>query len=388
MDLYTEISHGSLIKREQELCGDKVELYQNQEETLLVLSDGLGSGVKANILATLTSRIIMTMLQGGASIDEVVETLVKTLPVCKERRVAYSTFTILRVKKNGLAHLVEYDNPDAIIIRNGEELMFHKEENILHGKAIKESTLHLLPGDIFIAMSDGVICAGPNQFLTFAWKRENLVSFAVSAWEYDESAFAMKKRLLEECNRRYLGEIGDDSTIAVCKVQHESQVHIMVGPPLDPNDDEKIVARFMDTYGKKIICGGKTSRIVSTMIDKEIKLLKKDKKIDIPPMAWIDGIDLVTEGILTISKALEIMNALDFLSISEFERMKYSESGAERLVWMLMEGGTHLTFFMGRANNVAHDHNKGIEFGQKERLVKALAKELKCQHKFVEIEYC
>ena len=122
MGVKVDISYKSLNKHNEELCGDKVEVLKTADSDILILADGMGSGVKANILATLTSKILGTMLINGASIDACVETIVKTLPVCKIRQVAYSTFSILQIFHDGEAYLVEFDNPSCICLRDGAVL--------------------------------------------------------------------------------------------------------------------------------------------------------------------------------------------------------------------------------------------------------------------------
>ncbi|MEG1584015.1 MAG: SpoIIE family protein phosphatase [Anaerovorax sp.] len=385
MKLIAETGYGRLIKYEQELCGDKVELSVTDEETIGILADGLGSGVKANILATLTSSIIKTMLLGGATLDEVVETLIETLPICKERRVAYCTFTIVRIDKNGLASFVEYDNPDLIIIRNGEEVLLEKKELLLHGKKIKESQLQLLPGDFCMAMSDGVTAAGPNNLVLSSWKRENIVTYLKNSQIEQKSVFSLKKEVLTECDNRYLGKIGDDSTVFMCKMQRTRKIHVMIGPPLEKKDDGKIVTAFMDTYGTRVICGGKTAQIVSRVLEKQLTVLRNETFTQYPPMCFMKDIDLITEGIVTISRAVEIMEQIDVFTFKEYQQMQSSEEGAQRLVWILLNNGNTITFFLGNAQNPAHMQGKNIDFSHKIKKVERLAELLTKEGKHVEI---
>src|SRR5574344_816369 len=167
-NLCTEIGYHSLIKHGEQLCGDNIEIVEQGDNSLvMVLADGLGSGVKANILATLTSKIISTMMAANMSIQECVSTIASTLPVCDVRKVAYSTFTIIRVANNEEAELIQYDNPMVIFMRDGKNTDYPKALTEIGGKTIYHSKIRLQENDIFIAMSDGAIYAGVGKYMNF-----------------------------------------------------------------------------------------------------------------------------------------------------------------------------------------------------------------------------
>ena len=160
MSVSVDISWKSLNKHHEELCGDKVEVLSTEDSEIVILADGMGSGVKANILATLTSKILGTMFLEGASIDACVDTIAKTLPVCKVREVAYATFSILQIFCNGEAYLVEYDNPLCVFVRDGKIVNYPYKERVIEGKTIREYRFQVQLKDCFVLMSDGVIYAG------------------------------------------------------------------------------------------------------------------------------------------------------------------------------------------------------------------------------------
>ena len=147
IDTYSE----SLLKKGEELCGDMVNVIRRPDETILVLADGMGSGVKANILATLTSKIISTLMSGDAGIDECVETISETLPVCRERGIAYSTFTIVRVKHDGEVYTAEFDGPEFVMLRNGVLDEPEKKMRVIGGKEVWESHFTAEPEDMIIS---------------------------------------------------------------------------------------------------------------------------------------------------------------------------------------------------------------------------------------------
>jgi serine phosphatase RsbU (regulator of sigma subunit) len=176
-NLCTDVGFVSLNKYGEQLCGDNVEIIRQSDNSLvLVLADGLGSGVKASILSTLTSKIISTMIANSMSIDECVSTIAATLPVCQKRGIAYSTFTIIRIVNNTDAEIIQFDNPLIILLRNGKNFEYPISSRIIGGKKIYESKIKLKLDDVFIAMSDGAIYAGVGQILNYGWQRDNIIN--------------------------------------------------------------------------------------------------------------------------------------------------------------------------------------------------------------------
>ena len=175
-DLCADIGYKSINHHGEELCGDHVDIVEpGDDSTVIVLSDGLGSGVKASILSTLTSKIISTMLAEGLSLEECVETIAATLPVCSVRGVAYSTFTIIHLLNNDTAEIIQYDNPQVIVLRDDVNYDYPKTEMNIGGKKIFKSTIKLQENDVFVAMSDGCPHAGIGLAFNFGWKREDII---------------------------------------------------------------------------------------------------------------------------------------------------------------------------------------------------------------------
>ena len=184
MNMSLDIAWKSLNKKKEELCGDTVEIIKTEDSDILLLSDGMGSGVKANILSTLTTKIMGTMLKNGASIEECVTTIARTLPVCQTRHVAYSTFSVLQIYRDGKALLLEYDNPGGILIRGGHhrDVPFLVRE--IEGKIIREYHFNVCYGDYYVMMSDGVIHAGVGKKSGFGWPRAEVVRYVEDAVSY------------------------------------------------------------------------------------------------------------------------------------------------------------------------------------------------------------
>lgn len=388
--VHVESFFKSLNKKNEELCGDKVEVRRNQDSFIMVLADGLGSGVKANILSTLTSTIISEMIASGATIQDAVETMAQTLPECQERGIAYSTFTILQVFYDGQAHLVEFDNPATIFIRNNQLVEMNREVRIIGKRKITDSTFTVEKDDVFVMFSDGIIHAGIGQTLNFGWDLPEVQEFLLTYTKNEDCAKQIAQILLANVNNLYGGKPGDDSTVACAKILEAKETRVMVGPPLNEEDDEKVVMKLLSASGKKVCCGGTTSNIVSRITGKEIKMEELVSLVsDVPPMAYIDGIDLVTEGVLTLQKVNKYLSRC--VESSEYlEELIQSKGkdGALCMVKLYLQECSQITFMVGRSDNPAHKAiaYSTISLNAKIQLIREMAENLKKLGKIVSIE--
>lgn len=357
MSVNVDVSYRSLNKHHEELCGDKVELLKTEDSNIIILADGMGSGVKANILATLTSKILGTMFQNGATIDECVETIVKTLPVCKVRQVAYSTFSILQVFDNGIGYLVEFDNPSCVFLRKGKRISMPFEERIIEGKTIREYRFKVELDDCFVLMSDGVIHAGVGQLLNFGWTWESMADYAEKSIRTAYSAHRLANVLCKACDDLYMQNPGDDTTVAVARVINKKKMDLLTGPPKNPEDDEKIVHEFMRGEGKKVVCGGMSANITARILNRDIKTSLHYADPRIPPVAYIEGIDLVTEGVLTLTRTLKLLKQYEEDQIDEEFFLELDKENAGSMVAkLIIEECTDLHIYVGKAINVAHQN--------------------------------
>lgn len=360
MRMHVDTAYRSLNKHGEELCGDKVKITRTENSTICVLADGLGSGVKANILSTLTSTIISTMLNEGATVEQAVETITNTLPVCNVRKLAYSTFSILQIFDDGSVYLVEFDNPPCIFIRNGKVMDLEPEYRQCAGKNIAESRFTVRPGDVLALVSDGVVYAGVGQALNFGWNWDNVSSWLAKTTLKEKSAPRLAVSLSQAVDELYLDRPGDDSTCLVVRIAPRMPVNMFSGPPVDKANDNRMVHDFMTSPGKKMICGGTSANIVARVLNRKIETTLNYVDPTLPPVAKIEGIDLVTEGVLTLSRAVEIIrDYLDHEADEYYFRRLDEQNGAAMIAKMLLEDSTSLKVFIGKAINPAHQ-NPGL----------------------------
>ncbi|MGN1093600.1 MAG: SpoIIE family protein phosphatase [Candidatus Neoclostridium sp.] len=387
-DLCVDIGWKSINHYGEQLCGDHVDVVDNGDNSqVVVLADGLGSGVKASILSTLTSKIISTMISAGLSIEDCVETIMATLPVCSVRGVAYSTFTIIHVVDNREAQIIEYDNPQVIIIRDGEEYSPRRIEMNISGKKVYKSVVTLSDGDFFVAMSDGCPHAGLGIKYNFGWKREDIATFMIGQVYSGYTAKTLSHILVDEVDKLYCGKPGDDATACVLKVRKREPMNILFGPPSNRDDANRMMSLFFSKEGKHIVCGGTTSSIAAKYLGKPIRTNLNFEKSDVPPIAEIEGVDLVTEGVITINKVVEY--ARDALKDNKlYEKWSVGRDGASLICRLLFEEATDINFYVGRAINPAHQNpDLPINFNIKMNLVEQLSNCLKQMGKRIKVSY-
>lgn len=390
MSVSIDVAWKSLNKHHEELCGDKVEVLKTADSDIVILADGMGSGVKANILATLTSKILGTMLYEGADIESCVETIAKTLPICKVRKVAYATFSILQIFHNGSAYLAEFDNPSCVFIRDGKILNYPYEVREIAGKKVHEYRFTVKKNDCFVLMSDGVIYAGAGSILNLqGWTWEAMAEYTLKCTKKTLSASRLAVMLSQACDELYEEKPGDDTTVAVARVIERRVVNIFTGPPKNKEDDERLIHDFMHAEGKKVISGGTSANIAARVLNREIVTKIDSRNPDVPPMAEIEGIDLVTEGVLTLGKSLKLLKKY---VRDEFDEEFFAEldadNGASRLAKLLIEECTELHLFVGTAVNDAHKESElNFDLSMRQNLVDQLIRTVKEMGKTVTVKY-
>ncbi len=380
--LTLEIAVRQLNKHGEEICGDRVEVIGTDSGRIVVMSDGLGSGVKANILSSLTTKIISTMLREGCSIHDVAETLQQTLPVCKVREVAYSTFTALRIDDQGVVEAAEYDNPKLIWISNRKLLGLPRKE-VEHGGRMKvlESRFQLKEGDWLVILSDGVVHAGIGHTWDLGWTWERVASYIKNFLTPTTTSSELAEEVVRLCAKLYVDQPGDDTTVVAMHYRKKSLLTFMIGPPRDSALDDTVIRRFLESDGKKIACGGTTGNILARHLGKEIRVDLESGGNGIPPIGVLEGVDLLTEGVLTLAGAIELLR-----KNAAIGDIRQRADGAARIVQEIMLADDVL-ILLGQAINPAHQSlSTPVHLGLKFHLVEELQYLLDVRGKSVTVE--
>ena len=380
-----DISVISRNKDGETLCGDQCILEWADDDATVILSDGLGSGVKANILSTLTSTMLTTMLKGNVPIEECVTTVAETLPMCKERKLAYATFTILQTNGSRV-RLIQYDNPSAVFVHDGAIAKYNYSVNFIQEKELHESHLHFDVGDMLVLFSDGVSEAGRGVTTDAGWARQDIEDFILRNYTPNVSAQRVAASILSTVRTLDLDAMHDDTTIVVARLRERCPVNIMIGPPESKDDDLSTIRLFFGKEGKHIVCGGTTAKAVAEYLGVKVRTLPGSGTEEVPPMSEIHGVDLATEGVVTINATMERIKAYlaDGMYTLELARMK---DGASRLALILLEEATEINVLFGNAINLAQqDGDFGFE--RKLQLVQELRDMLTMAGKTVKMSIC
>ena len=387
-DCVTEIGYLSVNHVGEELCGDNVVYVEPNDNTrILVLADGLGSGVKANILSTLTAKMLSTMMANNMSIEECVISMAETLPICSVRGVAYSTFSIIKIVDNKFVDIYNYDTPTPFMIRNGKVKDLNYTVSLIENKKIYHAKIEAELNDTFFMMSDGVKHAGIGASLNFGWDMDQIKDYMECLYHPIYSSKSLATVLVDHCDNLYDHKPVDDTTAADLRVRERKQANLMFGPATNREDDEKMLSLFFGKEGTHIVSGGTTSTIVARYLNEEIEVDLSYLDKEIPPTGIINGVDLVTEGVITLNKVLDYAKNYDE-SNSEYFNWSFKQDGASLITRILFEEATDINFFVGCAINPAHQgEDVKINFAFKMQLIEELSKRLKHMGKNVKVSY-
>ncbi|MGF1579734.1 MAG: SpoIIE family protein phosphatase [Gemmataceae bacterium] len=386
-DTFLDIHHNHINKHGEELCGDTVRAIKTEAKTVAVLSDGLGSGVKANILATLTAEIVLRMLLEDVPLKDVIETVIGTLPVCQVRKLAYSTFTVIQVRhEDNSFEVINCDNPPVVYFRRGRRADLPNQTESILGKKIIFARGRLEIGDLIGVISDGVLYAGLGKTMNFGWGWDNVANFLEQHFQlHGFGARTLVRAVMAETNRLYGHVPGDDATVLGLHLRRRNSTIIFTGPPLDPATDEMYVERLLSFNGRRVVCGGTTANIVGDYLGELVRIDMSTLHPEVPPIGYLSEVDLVTEGILTMAKALELLRSSDGVRLGLQDQAR---TGAHRLAEEILDSD-FLYFLVGQKMNEVHQNPllpRTISI--RRSLVEEMAEFLRRQNKEVLIEYC
>ena len=307
-----------------------------------------------------------------------------TLPVCSVRHLAYSTFTVLDIRGRQ-ALLYQFDNPDAILIRNGKVTAYPYSTFTLKEKVIHESTFDLREDDMLILMSDGVTNAGMGKTTDGGWGRNEVLRFCQKKYRPGMSAQEMAVAIAYAGLALNLEETDDDLTVLALRFCKKQTVNLMIGPPHTTEEDTAYMDNFWKKEGKHVICGGTTAKIAARYLRQPLTTIDGSAVDDVPSLMRLPGADLVTEGLLTLERLLEYCEDFREDRVS-FHEMLQKKDGAAQLGTLLFTWATDINIFFGNAYNEAYAGSE-ITAETKTKTVEELMEHLRKAGKHVNVSF-
>lgn len=384
-ELFLDLRTESLKKHGEELCGDTVKTARTDDKLIAVLSDGLGSGVKASILATLTAEILVKLFQENVPLEAVIETVIGTLPICKVRKIAYATFTVLQVdQRTGEFQVINFDNPPPFHFQSGKLVHLPLEVETVLGRKIGFARGTMRRGDFLGAISDGVCYAGLGVQLNFGWGWPNIARFLESSLLLGGNYSEAVRRVMEQTRMLYHDLPGDDATFLGVWARRRNALMVFTGPPLDPAQDAECAQRLLCFPGRRVVCGGTTSEIVATQLGEPVRINLTSLRRDVPPIGHLSQVEFCTEGVITMSRCCELLTQAG----GRPGQLPTDPNGAVRLAQELLQAD-YIHFLVGQKVNEFYQSPllpSYISF--RRSLVEKLAQFLTGLGKQVDIDYC
>lgn len=376
---YIEVSCEQRFQDGERICGDVFLSKRIKEENriIVVLSDGMGHGVKANVLATLTSTMAINFTEEHKDVQRIADIIMNTLPVCSERKISYSTFTTVDIDTEGDTRILNYDNPQCVVLRGNKIIepewnciLLNSDKNA--GKELFTCAYRPQKEDRIVICSDGVTQSGlGTEKYPFGWGRENLAEYLVELVSQNKyisaSKLATKVITKAHVNDNFVSH--DDTSCTVLYFRDPRKLIICTGPPFDEANDRVYAEKVIEYEGKKIACGATTADILAREIGKQIEDSFEFDDPDLPPVSYMEGLDLITEGILTLSKVAEMLRTYS-------SNTRLGKGPADQIVKLLLESD-EIHMLIGTKINIAHqDPTLPVELEIRRTVIKRIARVL------------
>lgn len=374
-DVFLEVKACQRNKYGQDICGDTFKTLKLPDEgrTIAVLSDGLGHGVKAGILSLMTATMALKFIANDSDIVRAAEVIMDALPICQVRKISYSTFTVVDYHSEGSARVIEMDNPPCLLVRGGSILDLPFEEMTsprYSERVIRVYHLDMLPGDRLVFASDGITQSGlGSERIPLGWRRKGCSAYVLEQIAADPkiSARSLAQRIVSEALRQEPGHLAyDDMTAAVMYLRRPRRLIVLTGPPFAAHRDREFAETLRTFDGCKVICGGTTANIVSRELESTLRTSLQSVG-DLPPAGKMEGVDLVTEGILTLTRTAQLL---------ESDGEAKEKSPAAELHELFLNSDS-IAFLVGTRINEAHqDPNLPVDLDIRRNIIKRICRTL------------
>jgi hypothetical protein len=378
---FIDVDSAHRPKAGQVVSGDVFVSRRIKEEGRLVsvLSDGLGSGVKAGVLANLTATMALRYTAAFVDVRKSAGTIMDTLPVCEVRKISYSTFTIVDLNQTGSARIIEHGNPRIMLLRGTKPVPLEPSEITLENwkdRTIRYSEFEAQLGDRIVCLSDGVTQSGlGRRGFPLGWGADNVTRFVQDqiSTTPDISANELSRNVVQAALENDQGTARDDITCGVVYFRQPRQLLVLTGPPFSKERDAEIADLLLNFEGRKAICGGTTANIIGRQLNRPVRALLDKLDPEIPPPAAMEGVDLITEGTMTLARVAEMMEG----RVPE----PWPDNPAHDLLKLMLASDV-VQFVVGTRINEAHqDPNVPMELDLRRNIIRRIAHSL--ENKFL-----
>jgi len=352
---YVEDITASVSKKNGNVCGDHFLIRRTAEHTIFILCDGVGSGIKANVIATMYASHLMHLLDSGFSVYEACENIVASMHRARKEDCPFAAFAVARILSDGQYTVLSYEMPPPIIIERKSAMIDYQRFFQMGHEVVAEAAGTLKINDALVLVTDGITQAGLGVTSSFGWSAEGFVDFLDSKLGTISSLEDLVAPIYSEAFKLSGNEYGDDATMAILKVRNARQMNLLTGPPSAKHYDEDFVASFVKLQGYKAICGSSTADMVSRETGRAVNVEKLSPSFAQPPKYQMEGFDLVTEGVITLNQAYNILEE----GIETLEDID-EESSVQVLCKEMLEADI-IRIYLGGAQNTA---NESLQFKQ------------------------
>ena len=342
--------HGNTV------CGDRVAVTQERDRVQIVLSDGLGSGVQANIASTLTSTLISGLTERGLSLADSIRCVDAALPVTRRHHLAYATFSLVSTVGRQV-RLIQYDNPPAVFLRDGVSLDYPCQPQTVQGKALQESVLTMKSGDMLVLFSDGVSEAGRGVTTYSGWDRRKMEDYLFRSVHPDDYARHVAANIVSAVQALDLFEYHDDTSVVVLRLRERLTANLLIGPSDAWRPDAEALRRFFAREGLHVICGNGAAQAAAAYLGAELRVRRETVTEALPPVSEIVGVDLAVEGDLTFAEALSVIDRYRQDGMMSLD-LRQTQDGASLLLELLAEQASDVDiFFCAADGSGSHEPN-------------------------------
>jgi hypothetical protein len=347
----------------------------------------MGHGVRANILATLTATISLNFSIEHKDADALASLIMKALPTCADRGLSYATFTIIDITmESDTVSILEYDNPQTLIMRGSRMyepkwtyVKYEGDSKDKRAMDIKRCTFTPIIEDRIIFCSDGITQSGLGKGITMGWGRNSLIKYVREVIESlpSISAANLAERVVKQASANDLYTPKDDLTCGVVYFRHPRKTLLCTGPPYNPEKDRQFAEILRDFAGTKIVSGATTTEIISRELKRPVI---DEERFDptLPPSSKMDGVDIITEGVLTLSKVTHLLNTLNINSNTQF-----GKGPADQICKALLDSDEIYVLVGTKINETHHDPTLPVEIEIRKHLIQRLTKVL--SEKFMKV---